>query len=410
MASLEIKNTNVKVKIGIIKASKLTDAMLQYKVMLEAHHSSSVTIVECSNGIPVFYSGVNTKRYSDGTRVLCICEGDNIDEVFIIGEIDDRNKKDTYSDKVFEGQNYLSSISDYSGLIGLGNSGRITMWNGSSSLIMTTKNLSLDIDGSNIISITKNGIQFNVSDNNFVLSEKSLLSSTNGIQLLSTGGPIEIGGENIFLSSGNLLKISAPNAVEIKTPIFNVSSGVFKFKSVAGKAFSPTSPSIDMSVLSGDIQIATADGDFDISVLSPRSVLPPTGLSNKITLTLGPSLTKSGMIQISPSDVTIGHYTLGVKQSSIVLDSSVLISNLTMEIDISSTGITIGSKTGTAEPALKGNKFNDLLSELIDEINKITVPTALGPSGTPLNQPKLEVIKGKLNSMGAHMSQHVKVT
>lgn len=410
MVNLEIKNTNVKVKIGIIKASKMIDAMLKYKVLLEAHHSPETSIIECSDGIPIFYSGVNTKRYSDGTRVLCMCEGENINEVFIIGEIDDRNKKDTYSDKVFEGQNYLSSINDYSGLIGLGNSGRITMWNGSSSLIMTTKNLSLDIDGSNIIDATKNGIQFNATDAKFILSENSFLSSKNGLVLLSSGGAIEMGGQNMFLNSGNILGLDAYNGITINAPVFNVNSGTFKFKSVAGKAFGVSSPSIDMSVLSGDIQMVTADGDFDISVLSPRGVLGIPGLAHKITLTLGPYLTKSGMIQISPDDVTIGNYLLGVKQSSVVLDSGILISNLTMEIDISTTGITIGSKTGSAEPAIKGNKLNDLLKELIDEIALIKVPTALGPSGIPLNKGELETIKAKLTSNASHMSQHVKVT
>jgi hypothetical protein len=40
-----------------------------------------------------------------------------------------------------------------------------------------------------------------------------------------------------------------------------------------------------------------------------------------------------------------------------------------------------------------------LLSDLIDEINKITVPTAFGPSGTPTNTAQFNNIKNRLEDM-----------
>jgi formylmethanofuran dehydrogenase subunit D len=46
-----------------------------------------------------------------------------------------------------------------------------------------------------------------------------------------------------------------------------------------------------------------------------------------------------------------------------------------------------------------GKSLKSKLEELIDEIGKITVPTPVGPSGPPINLPKLITIKGKLTEL-----------
>ena len=61
--------------------------------------------------------------------------------------------------------------------------------------------------------------------------------------------------------------------------------------------------------------------------------------------------------------------------------------NLTFEMD-SKFKISVGEKNLLTQ-----------LQELIDEICKITVTTAVGPSGTPINLPKLNEIKGKFSEL-----------
>lgn len=52
-----------------------------------------------------------------------------------------------------------------------------------------------------------------------------------------------------------------------------------------------------------------------------------------------------------------------------------------------------------AEAMVLGDTLKNLIGELIDEITKLTVGTALGPSTTPVNTPQLLAIKAKLSQM-----------
>lgn len=63
----------------------------------------------------------------------------------------------------------------------------------------------------------------------------------------------------------------------------------------------------------------------------------------------------------------------------------------------SETEINIG--TENLEAATKGDTLKSILEELIDEITKITVPTAFGPSGVPVNASIIAAIKPKLTNM-----------
>jgi len=69
--------------------------------------------------------------------------------------------------------------------------------------------------------------------------------------------------------------------------------------------------------------------------------------------------------------------------------------------------VNIGDGADTAdEPALLGNKLKGLLEELIDAINAMTVPTGVGPSGTPINAVSFTAVKTKLNTA---LSQTIQV-
>lgn len=65
---------------------------------------------------------------------------------------------------------------------------------------------------------------------------------------------------------------------------------------------------------------------------------------------------------------------------------------------ITTSRINLGSEDAE-EPLVLGNQLNDLLSELIDAIAQITVPTGTGPSGTPINVAQFQRIKNKLRTI-----------
>jgi len=62
-------------------------------------------------------------------------------------------------------------------------------------------------------------------------------------------------------------------------------------------------------------------------------------------------------------------------------------------------GLNFDEDSSKWEWAVKGRTLVDLLSKLIDQINTITVPTAFGPSGVPINAPEFTKIKNELESM-----------
>jgi hypothetical protein len=57
-----------------------------------------------------------------------------------------------------------------------------------------------------------------------------------------------------------------------------------------------------------------------------------------------------------------------------------------------------------AEPMVLGDTLQGLLEDMLSAITSITVPTALGPSGTPINTPQFQAISGKLSTMLSKIS------
>lgn len=57
-----------------------------------------------------------------------------------------------------------------------------------------------------------------------------------------------------------------------------------------------------------------------------------------------------------------------------------------------------------AEPMVLGDTLKSVIGELIDAISAITVPTAFGPSGTPINSAQFSSIKGKLDTILSKIS------
>jgi len=63
-------------------------------------------------------------------------------------------------------------------------------------------------------------------------------------------------------------------------------------------------------------------------------------------------------------------------------------------LNVDAKKVTVGK--GDTDPAVLGAKWKSLIERLIDAINQLTVPTAVGPSGTPINAPVFAQIKAEL--------------
>jgi hypothetical protein len=51
------------------------------------------------------------------------------------------------------------------------------------------------------------------------------------------------------------------------------------------------------------------------------------------------------------------------------------------------------------QDAVRGNELKDILSDLIDAIGALTVPTGVGPSGLPINKTQFDAIKTRLDNI-----------
>lgn len=111
-------------------------------------------------------------------------------------------------------------------------------------------------------------------------------------------------------------------------------------------------------------------------------------------------------ILIVPKDGSQVAYTLVENQdtNAIVIGYTeidkviVKIGSLSVVIEAKSVKID-GGDTGKISILNKSQNLSKLLSELIDEITKLTVPTSAGPSGTPVNAAQISLIKKKLSQL-----------
>lgn len=87
-------------------------------------------------------------------------------------------------------------------------------------------------------------------------------------------------------------------------------------------------------------------------------------------------------------------------KNQILLDHATGKVNIISENEINQTSekVRLGDAT-TEDPAVGGNELKGLLTDLIKAINKLTVPTLNGPSGTPNNAPEFSAISSRLGDM-----------
>lgn len=441
LEELKVKNENIKLRFGVIKESDFIDGMLQYIVFVEGYHSPGAPMSSLSSGFPVFSAGVNTKRYSKQTRVLLLIEGNDFSTVYVIGEVDDPNKKDTSDPGIQEGQYFLGSINDKSGLVGPGSSSGIKMWSDSSLLSLDGKIFDAIINDKLCLSITSSKTIMSAGSSSFVLGTNTSLLSEGDVFFGSKNGSISTYSLSYELNSEGNVNLNSFDEFSISSRLLYINSSAIKMVGLSSSVSNPTnpipSPSIDISSLSGNIQIVNSDGSIEMSILSPVGVLPPfVGLPNKISLSIGLPLLEVCQLQMNLLSVDLSYNVTGLPLSSLSLSpsgadlkitpggspvstaainlsitGSASLNTTASEVTISPAGmIVIGLKDPTgllAEPAVKGKLLNTLLQQLIVEIATITVPTALGPSGVPLNASKISALA---NQLELHLSQIVKVT
>ena len=393
----DLQNKLTRMRFGIVKNSEFISGILKYKVHIENYHSAEASLVELSDGVPVFHAGINSKRYHDEARVLIIIEDNEYDTVYILGEIDDRHKLNTEDPGLPKGQSSLSTKEGNSGILGVGDSTELILWGNKTDFRVSSLGLESNVGNKNLFSVSNTYSKISNLDSHLTLSRDfGMLKTEGALTLFSTTSSISLGAQNIFLESNGIINLSATNSTKISSQTVLIEGGLIKIKGLIATAFSSGTTSIDMSVLQGNIGIATADGDIKINALSPSGTLPPlTGIPNKILISLGPSKLPLSFLQL--------------KSSESILETT------PMQIKLSQTGIVIGSKISfSSEPMVKGEALNTILSDLVSAIKAITVPTALGPSGTPLMIPPFATnilkVEAKLNALGPHLSKFVKVT
>jgi len=68
-------------------------------------------------------------------------------------------------------------------------------------------------------------------------------------------------------------------------------------------------------------------------------------------------------------------------------------------IELNADGISLGSEGQSAEPGVLGDTLESSLTDLINAIKKLTVPTGTGPSGTPINFAEFDTILSTLSEI-----------
>lgn len=124
--------------------------------------------------------------------------------------------------------------------------------------------------------------------------------------------------------------------------------------------------------------VAPSDGGPELYKVRLRPLLDGKEVGVLITPTIG-------------SDVLVGH--LDSQEACVVAYSQVdrvrvKIATTDFEIDKDGFGITRG-----------GESLKKLLNDLIQAISTITVPTAVGPSGPPINVSILQSIKARISTL-----------
>lgn len=72
-------------------------------------------------------------------------------------------------------------------------------------------------------------------------------------------------------------------------------------------------------------------------------------------------------------------------------------------IEVNEQGISLGTAGGSADPAVLGNKLKEWLENVLRSIQTLTVPTALGPSGVPINAAEFASAAQRLDTI---LSEH----
>lgn len=272
----------------------------------------------------------------------------------------------------------------------------------------------------------------------FFDNDNVILRVNSDIDINSDQGTLRFHSKNMRLEQpGGWIKATA-DRVEIKSSELTLSSGVFKIRAISATAFgaSVNSPAFDISVIEGNAQIIVASGDITFGTLSPDGEVfqyvgpdPKAALvdysmsadgffvntsSGDINFYVGGSVNRSGHIELNTSKVKLGYAVNALTEGALTIDSDqaeLLHKKKTSIVGGKSRLASIELEEGgmatlkaendsrDAQPALLGQDAVDFLKDLIDEIKKITVPTGVGPSATPINSAAFDSLKNDIDDI-----------
>lgn len=178
----------------------------------------------------------------------------------------------------------------------------------------------------------------------------------------------------------------------------------------------------------GTVGVIGDDGSFDTSSMEAILVAPdgvyadvrlePSGMPVTCRVQLGIGSTGTILAPIKPGDAVLVHVASGnpaagpvigailtTQEAKLPLDSArksifkndrLLIqvgSNLPVEVNAKR--INLGGESAT-QPAVLGSNWKQCTEQILDAILALTVPTAMGPSGVPINSASFQQIKSAL--------------
>lgn len=263
---MKVIDPRVKFYVGIVKGSAVVESIISYDIFIEGVHSVDGNPMMRAKGVPIFAYGYNSIRYANGTRVALLAKGEDLSEVFVLGELPNPLGKKTPTPSEGEIGKKIN-LEDRSGITPLGKKDNMVLWAGKSALKIDSGALTFTYDKKSVFNVNSSalsigdGVSFNYSFSEknmrvanregfyFNSSEGPLWSSTNGWKIVSNGAPGFLSSPTMSLSGKNL----------------NAEFGSVKISSLVNT--DGPKDSIVLKTLKGNISNSIGTGDYKIAIV-----------------------------------------------------------------------------------------------------------------------------------------------
>ena len=365
--------------------------------------------------------GIVASLYGSGTAK---------DGYIYLGTIDEKTNRPKESKKPgdfsVKGEKSSIFIPEKENIVAMGNADvSITMQNETVTIGDKKSQFGINISPSSFSYETntrKTGIASSESIGTLIKSGKDITLATEGnINLI--GNKVKIMSANELANGGGLpLEMNSKNHVHGVSGTYEISSGTYKVKVLSknlaeyNPLINPISPnpSYVIDILEGGAEFSIGSGDYEINLLNSA---PFIGSAFKVNIGTIPFLNSSEMILetglfeasvstvpgllTNVSSIKLNSTLLPSAEMGVYLTGSVMTSGFEAsttstvmktsmglsKIEVSTSGVTIqgAGPTPSPESMVLGDSLVSELEKLLNNISSLTVPTALGPSGPPMN-------------------------